>query len=434
MSHLGCELSLTHPQVGPRDDNLFHRGQRAEFELRVITPLVKPLSEKIVNHMSNRHDVVVAGGSVGGLSFAAEAAKRGLDVLVLEDDREIGEPEKCDGLVSLRQLRRYLAPTVDCIQSHVQRGVIHSPTGKRLSLNASALEVVVIDRSRYDKQLAASATDWGAKIVTGSRVKKTKESGSLVTVEADTTYECSIFVDATGPSSAISHNRACLIPAAKYEVEGDWIDDGVVEVFTDQEKYPGFFAWVIPCGNGIAKVGAAGRGINSFGALDSFLSSRDHKVLRKVAAPIFVGGTRPQFTVGRTVYVGESAGQVKPTTAGGITTSVAAGVIAGRWVSESILLKDASLLVNYQRDWEGRFGKEFRAMKRLRRLFESLTNDDLEKIVAKLSSPRVAERLASTDFDFHASGLLAVLGVRGVLGLASLLISVEAKQALANLS
>ena len=73
-------------------------------------------------------------------------------------------------------------------------------------------------------------------------------------------------------------------------------------------------------------------------------------------------------------------------------------------------------------------------MKRLRKLFESLTNDDLEKIIAKLSSPKVSKRLASTDFDFHASGLLAVLGVRGVLGLASLLISVEARQALANLS
>ncbi len=384
--------------------------------------------------MNNRHDVVVAGGSVGGLSFAAEAAKRGLDVLVLEDDREIGEPEKCDGLVSLRQLRRYAAPEDDCIQSSVKRGVIHSPAGKRLFLNASALEVVVIDRSRYDKQLAERATACGARIITGSRVTKSRESGSTVTVEADATYECSVFVDATGPSSAISHNRAGLIPAAKYEVEGDWIEDGVVEVFTDQEKYPGFFAWVIPYGRGIAKVGVAGRGINSFGALDSFLSSRDHKVVRKVAAPIFVGGARPQFVVGRTVYVGESAGQVKPTTAGGITTSVAAGVIAGRWVSDSILLKDESLLPNYQKDWERQFGKEFRAMKRLRRLFESLTNDDLEKIIAKLSRPRVAERLSSTDFDFHASGLLAVLGVRGVLSLASLLISVEAKQALASLS
>jgi geranylgeranyl reductase family protein len=383
-----------------------------------------------------RHGVIVAGGSVGGLSFAAEAARRGLDVLLLEEDREIGEPEKCDGLVSLRQLRRYFAPGERCIQSYVNQGVIHSPSGGgALSLNAASLEIVVIDRSEYDKQLAEMAKAWGAKIVPGSRVRSSKEADGSVTIETDSTaYECSYFVDATGPASTISHNRAGLIPAAKYEVEGgDWIEDGRVDVFTDQDRYPGFFAWVIPRGRGIAKVGVAGRGINSFSALDSFLSTRDHRVLKRIAAPIFVGGTRPHFVVGRTVYVGESAGQVKPTTAGGITTSVAAGIIAGRWVSESLRLNDAKLIANYQRDWEARFGKEFRAMKRLRRLFESLTNEDLEKIITKLSTPRVAERLASTDFDFHASGLLSVLGVRGVLGLASLLISLEAKQALAAL-
>ena len=42
----------------------------------------------------------MGGGSVAGLGFAAEASKRGLSVLVLEEDKEIGEPEKCDGLVT----------------------------------------------------------------------------------------------------------------------------------------------------------------------------------------------------------------------------------------------------------------------------------------------------------------------------------------------
>jgi digeranylgeranylglycerophospholipid reductase len=383
--------------------------------------------------MTKRHDVVVAGGSVGGLSFAAEAAKRGLDVLVLEEDAEIGEPERCDGLVSLRQLRRYFAPSPDCIQSLVRSGVIHSPSGSSVSIDATSLEVVVLNRSLYDRQLAEKAGASGAKIAVGSRVTGARESDSLVRVTAGSTYEASVFVDATGPSSTISHNRGEMLPAAKYELEGDWFEDGTVEVFTDQTKYPGFFAWVIPRGANIAKVGAAGRGINSFHALDSFLSGRSHKILRKVAAPIYVGGPRKEFVVGRTVYVGESAGQVKPTTAGGITTSVAAGVIAGRWVADSLLLKDPGALANYQTEWEQRFGAELRIMQRLRRLYENLTNKDLEMIVAKLSDPRIRRKLSSSDFDFHASSFLSVLGVRGLLRLAGLLVSTEARQALASL-
>jgi flavin-dependent dehydrogenase len=42
--------------------------------------------------LSSTYDVVVGGGSVGGLSFAAEAASGGLKVLVLEEDPEVGEP------------------------------------------------------------------------------------------------------------------------------------------------------------------------------------------------------------------------------------------------------------------------------------------------------------------------------------------------------
>ena len=228
-------------------------------------------------------------------------------------------------------------------------------------------------------------------------------------------------------------NREGLVPTAKYEVEGDWFTDGEVEVYLDQEKYPGFFAWVIPRGPGIAKVGAAGFGINSRLALEAFLARRDSKIVSKVACTIYVGGPTEQFVSGRTVYVGESAGQVKPTTAGGIPSSVAAGVIAGRWLADSVMMKDPSLLARYQPDWSGRYGKEYRLMTRLRNIYENLTNRDLDKLVATLERPKVASKLASGSFDFHASAALSALGVKGLLQLAGVLVSSEAKQAVSSL-
>ena len=51
--------------------------------------------------------------------------------------------------------------------------------------------------------------------------------------------------------------------------------------------------------------------------------------------------------------MGESAGQVKPTTAGGIMTSVAGAVMAAHWVSESLRLDDPDLLGNYPTRLEG---------------------------------------------------------------------------------
>ena len=383
---------------------------------------------------SHRYDVVVGGGSVAGLAFAAEASKRGLGVLVLEEDKEIGEPEKCDGLVSLQELRRYAMPEKSCIQSRVTKGVVFSPSGRKASLDASRLDVVVIDRSAFDKQLGRTAENWGVEVRLGTRVTGVQERADGVKVSAGSdVYDCSYYVDATGPTGVMKFNREGLVPTAKYEVEGDWITDGVVEVYTDKEKYPGFFAWVIPRGAGIAKVGAAGFGINAVKALEEFLASRKSKIVTKVACTIYVGGPVNRFVSGRTVYVGESAGQVKPTTAGGIPSSVAGGVIAARWLSDSILLKDPSLVARYQPDWSARYGKEYRLMTRLRHIYENLSNRDLDKLVATLERRKVASKLASGSFDFHASSALSALGVKGLLQLAGVLVSSEAKQAVSSL-
>lgn len=382
-------------------------------------------------------DVVVGGGSVAGLSFAAEAARLGLRVVVLEEDEEVGEPEKCDGLVSLRSLERFIAPEPDCIQSEVRRGMLFAPSGAVATLEASKLGVVVIDRSAYEQQLLKLATSAGADVRTSARVTSVTESGGRVTVSSGSglSITSSYYVDATGPAAILRQDRKGLIPAAKYEVRADWFTDGDVEVHLDQRKYPGFFAWVIPRGSGLAKVGVAGYGINSFRTLDSFLATRGRfEVVTRVAAPIYLGGPARSFVSGRTVFVGESAGQVKPTTAGGILGSVGGGMMAARWTHQSLTRGDPALLSNYQAEWEETFGKEFRTMKRLRRVFTDLSNDDLEKIVSILSSKRLAEKLASTDFDYHATALLSALGVQGTLRLASVLLSVEARDALSALA
>jgi digeranylgeranylglycerophospholipid reductase len=386
--------------------------------------------------VSHGFDVVVGGGSVGGLSFAAEASRRGLNVVVFEDDKEIGEPEKCDGLITLEELKRYLIPQEACIQSRVTEGVVYSPTGRHASLDASRLDVMVIDRSAFDKQLAARAMDNGADVRAGIRVTNVSEDSDGVEVTAGgERFRCAYYVDATGPMGVMRFKRRGLVPTAKYEVEGDWFAEGVVEVYTDQDKYPGFFAWVIPRGNGLAKVGAAGFGINAVKALESFLSSRKGrtKVVSRVACTTYVGGPIDSFVSGRTLYVGESAGQVKPTTAGGIPSSTAGGTIAARWVADALQTGEPSLVDRYQPEWHATYGKEYRLMVKLRHIFENLSNKDLDKLVATLENPKVAEKLSAGSFDFHASAAISALGVKGVLQLAGVLMSSEAKHALAAL-
>lgn len=376
--------------------------------------------------MRSRFDVVVAGGSVAGLAFAAEAGRRGLSVLVAEEHEEIGEPEKCDGLVSLRGLNRFgFPPDRAVIQNRILAGVVHTPAGRSLAIGTRSLEVVVLDRSAYDKQLAATAEGWGAELRTGTRASALRETASGVEAKVgDQTLATGYFVDATGPASA---PRRGIIPAAKYELEADWVNPTSVEVFLDAEEFPGFFAWVIPYGGRKAKVGAAGRGINAFKALDGFLANREHRILRKVAAPIYVGGPASSFVAGRRLSVGESAGQVKPTTAGGIMTSVAGAAVAAKWVAKAAEARDPTLLAGYQPEWEAIFLKEMRGMLRLRGFYERLTNRDLEAVFSAVATPKVVSKLSRSDFDFHATAVLGAIGLGGLIRMASVVASSEAR-------
>jgi len=379
--------------------------------------------------LTETYDILVAGGSIAGLTFAAEASMRGRKVLVAEEHAEVGEPEKCDGLVSLRGLRRYGYPPDEAvIQDRIASAVVHSPAGKELAVGASSLEVVVLDRSEFDKQVAKTAVENGAEVRTGVRVSSAIEKDGAVEARVGDSVVCSkYYVDATGPSSS---PRQGILPAAKYEIRGDWIREHVVEVFMNADRYPGFFAWVIPYGERVAKVGAAGHGINPFRALDAFLSSRPSTILRKVSAPIYVGGPTGNFVEGRRILVGESAGQVKPTTAGGIMTSVAGAAIAAKWASTSLEKNQPRLLANYQTEWESAFLGEMRTMLRLRGVLEKLSNADLEAMLHTLATPKLMKKLSSTDFDFHGTAILGALGVPGVLRIAKVVASAEVRSLL----
>jgi digeranylgeranylglycerophospholipid reductase len=379
--------------------------------------------------LTESYDVVVAGGSIAGLAYAAEAAKRGISVLVAEEHPEVGEPEKCDGLVSLRGLRKYgFSPDDEVVQNKINSAVIHSPTGRHFAVNATALDVVVLDRSAFDKQVAARASSNGAVVRTGTRVGGAVHRGEGVEVKVGgETAKAKYLVDATGPASSPRHG---IVPAAKYEIEAEWIREHVVEVFLDAAKYPGFFAWVIPFGKHRAKVGAAGHGVSPFRALSDFLAGKEYRVTRKVSAPIYVGGPASRFVEGNSILVGESAGQVKPTTAGGIMTSIAGAVIAAKWTAESLRTGDPGALEGYQKEWSSSFLKEMKTMLRLRGVFEKLSNQDMEAVFSAMATPKVITKLSQTDFDFHASALLGVLGMSGLLRVARVVASAEVRSLL----
>ena len=283
-------------------------------------------------------------------------------------------------------------------------------------------------RRELDKQLAYQAQKMGAVIKVRTSFQELTEEG-VRTNEGQ--IECKIFVDARGVSSLIHKDRTGILSSAQYEIYADWITKGKVEVFFDQKKYPGFFAWVIPSGEGKGKVGIAGRGINVAETMDELLKEREkYSIIRKIFAPIWIKGPIDKFVDGRTVIVGDAAGQAKPTTAGGIYSSGMGGLLAGQAISKFLKTNNHSDLDEYQKRWTDKFGKEFERQSFARKILERLDNETINKLFASVTPEIIKEISEKDDFDFHTGSIVKLLGLKGSIKTAQTLISGEFKKLL----
>ena len=372
-------------------------------------------------------DVIIAGGSVAGLLSAREISSKGFSVLVIEEDYEIGTPEHCGGLVSIAGLEELgVIPFKKTFDHMIESAQISAPDGSCFDINSKKQKVIEISRRELDKQIAFQAQKNGAVIKVKTSFQEITDTG-IRTNEGK--IDCKIFVDARGVSSLIHKDRTGILSSAQYEIYADWIHKGQVKVMFDQEKYPGFFAWIIPSNEGKGKVGVAGRGINVAEALDEILEGREnYSIIRKIFAPIWVKGPIENFVEGKTIIVGDAAGQAKPTTAGGIFTSGMGGVYAGQAISKFLKTNNRSELLEYQKRWIDRFGKEFEKQIFARKMLERIDNQTINKLFKSITPEIIKDISEKDDFDFHTSSIIKLLGMRGSIKTAQTLIGGELKK------
>ena len=373
------------------------------------------------------YDVAVIGGGPIGSQVAYKLAGMGYGVVVIEQKDRLEEPVCCTGIIS-----RECVETFDIDGSIIYRWAngarLFSPSGRLLWLWRQEPQAAIIDRVGLNVALASRAQGEGAEYVLSSRVRSLKVGDDRVRIEVArqgdrSGFEARAAVIATGFSPRFTAELGLgtvsdFVMGAQAEVEAAGIDE--VEVYCGQEIAPAFFGWLVPTSVQKALVGLLSRP-TPVPYLKKLMSSLiAEEKIGSDEVEVRVGGV-PLKPLSRTcgqrmLVVGTAAGQVKPTTGGGIYFGLLCADIAASNLQRALETDDLSAgsLAGYERDWRRKLGRELRTGYWARKFYERLSDRQVDRIFDIIKSSGIDEALLKSEdlsFDWHGRVLSRLPGV-----------------------
>ena len=290
--------------------------------------------------MDHDYDVVIIGaGPVGGYT-ARLLSERGLSVVMIEEHNEVGRPFQCAGLVTPSAMDAVEA--YDTVVEDVDGALIHGPSGTLVPVGREGeLRTYVVCRKRFDQTVVQQGLEAGADLILESQPISADVEADGVIIELinqrtqeKSTLRAKLLIGCDGAHSWVrrrfkmGHPKEMLV-GFQTEVVGYEGQDGWLEMYSGSSVAPGFFAWVIPSGNGTHRIGLWSRAdlLEGRTVLDCYNDLLQHPLWKerfenitetaRYCGPVPSGMIRRPFKE-RVLVIGDAAGMAKPTTGGGL--------------------------------------------------------------------------------------------------------------------
>ncbi|HEX3033371.1 MAG TPA: NAD(P)/FAD-dependent oxidoreductase [Bacillota bacterium] len=373
-------------------------------------------------------DVVVVGGGPAGSAAAAEIAKQGFKVLVVEDNPIIGEPVQCAGLVSPRVVE--WAACEELVLNRFSGARVYSPKKASLDLAGGRIYAKAIDRAGLDQLLAARAQEAGAEFILGAKaigfsripggiqVELARSGGHGYPTSAITRVTARLLIGADGVNSAVAkwaelNTPVEIIPMFAAEVELTNQCPDLIELFLGSAFAPGWFGWIIPLSPTTARIGTGSsvrkRPLKELlnRLIEQYPARFRGMHITKLNSGLVPIGKR-RVSTANVLLLGDAACQTKPISGGGLYMIMRASPICADVAVASLKQEDQSavFLARYQERWDQETGKEVDDALKLRRLFLSLSDRQMALTTALLNR-KAAKNLILDYADIDYPYLLA---------------------------
>lgn len=342
-------------------------------------------------------DAVIVGAGPVGSTIAYYLCSSGLNVSIVDKKKHIGYPLQCAGILSNHIFDTNELPG-DVILNEVKGAFLHTQN-QVLNVKKDESVAYVIDRVAYDEFLLDRAIESGSEFINQKAIGVDSENG-ITYLSNGHEIKSKVIIGCDGYNSLLSRSMANSQKAFSASQMLVKIDDENMESFRNSnenvEDYvdtyllsdilPGFL-WVIPLSENNYRIGLFSNHNHKTQneILRNFLDSNfEHEIVEKYKGfiPVFDEGNK--LVENRLILIGDSAGQVKPTSGGGLLISFDACRMASEYVIKAIGNGDMSILNGYEQEFRNKYLKEFSYQFKVQKTLGLLSDDDLDYLFSKL--------------------------------------------------
>lgn len=339
-------------------------------------------------------DILVVGAGPAGSRAAAAAARKGARVFLIEAKTRIGEQPHCGEFVPARLFTRIALDDASIIQrvDSMETLVLDGPDeggegsfGETVLRRETPSPGFLIDRPRFDRDLARQAASLGATVFCSTRlIRREGPDWLALSGRKEISFRPRLVVAADG---ALSRVAKCVGLEPPELLTGAQCEVPLVEplrktiVFL-HPSFVGGYGWLFPKGLA-ANVGlgiSPGSANSPSTLLDRFLEFLVSRglimsgILSRTGGVIPVSGLRECLIHDNVIFCGDAAGLTHPITGAGIPQAVLSGDAAGIAAAETVESGDYRHLADYEAQVTGTYGGVMRHARSKRVLMEGAWN------------------------------------------------------------
>lgn len=364
-------------------------------------------------------DVCIIGASISGNYLAFLLKNSNLKIGIIEDHHEIGLPFQCAGIVS-EKLGNLIKLPNSLILNRVKQAMIVSPSGSFIKLTGDE-NPYIIDRIALDKLFYDKTKDCpNIKYYLGERFKsfeyQIENNHKIILVKTSKrNLKAKLVVGCDGPLSSVGKQLKVInhvIYASQITIKGSFNENEAAMYFNPQWKE--LFGWIVPEGHNTYRIGLA----TSHNIRHKFLKflkilNLEYNDRISQQGGVIPYGIMKSVAFDNIMLLGDSAGQVKATTGGGIIMLISAAKIAHKCIVGCFTQSDFSrcfIRKHYEKPCRKTIGRQLKIHYILRLIIEELTDDEFKQIFQILRISQI-ENLISVygDMDFLKSFILKML-------------------------